>query len=185
MTRKSEKEGKAAISPSNSSNEYNSDIKKFHEIASKIKEKYSLNNYDLIDMLLKKKADKPIDMIPVSIFDNNKLGCLEAVVKYMKENLKLKSSKIAEMLGRNISTISSTYIKACKKHSSEFFVKESKHYIPIAVIANRNFSVMESIVKFLKEKLNLANKEIAKMLNRDTRTIWTVYSRAAKKGGSE
>ena len=150
-------------------------------MASEIKDKYKLSSYDLIDILLKKKAEKPLDMIPVAIFDNKELSALEAIVKYMKETLKFGSGEIAKMLNRNISTISSTYIKTKKKLPSEFMITESKYFIPISALSNRNYSVLESIVRFLKKNLNLTNKEIAKLINRDTRTIWTVYSRAMKK----
>jgi Mn-dependent DtxR family transcriptional regulator len=171
------KEEKAADSPS----QYKDDIEKFQEIAAGIRKKYKLSNYDLIDLLLKKRIEAHPDMIPVSIFDNKELSCLEAIAKYMKENLYFGSGKIAKLLNRNISTISSTYLKAKKKMPSEFVVKESKYFIPLTEISNRKFSVLESIVKFLKEKCSLGNNEIAKLLKRDSRTIWTVYARARKK----
>lgn len=179
MARDSKKEGKVANSPSS----YNQDLKKFHEIANEIKDKYKLGNYDLIDILLEKRAKKPLDMLPITIFDNKKLSSLETIVKYMKENLKLGSGEIAKLLNRNISTISSTYIKAKKKLASEFSIGQPKHFIPLSALSDRHYSVLESIVKFLKKSLNLSNNEIAKLLNRDNRTIWTVYSRAVKKGG--
>jgi hypothetical protein len=178
VARDSKKRGKVADSPSS----YNDDLKKFFELASEIKEKYKLSNYDLIDVLLEKRAEKPLDMIPVSIFDNKDLSALEAIVKYMKENLNFGSGEIGKLLKRDISTISSTYIKARKKHPSEFSVGKPKYFIPLSALSNRHYSILESIVKFLKKTLNLSNNEIAKLLNRDNRTIWTVYSRAVKKG---
>ncbi len=179
MAKNPKKEEKAAISPIS----YTEDIAKFEEIAGKIKEKHNLTNYDLIDILLKKRAEKHFDKIPVAIFDNKHLSALESIVKYLKENLKFGSGKIAKLLNRNISTISSTYLKARKKMLVEFSAVDSKYFIPLSEIENRNYSVLECIVKFLKEKHNLRNSEIAKLLNRDNRTIWTVYSRAVKKGG--
>jgi len=177
LAKNSKKEDKVDNSPS----QYSSDISRFHEIASEIKKKYKITNYDLLDLLLKKKAGTQPEMIPVSIFDNAELSALEAITKYMKENLYFGSGKIAKLLNRNISTISSTYIKARKKMPSEFAVGDSKFFIPVAEISNRKFSVLESIVKFLKEKCSLPNNTIAKLLNRDSRTIWTVYARARKK----
>lgn len=56
-----------------------------------------------------------------------------------------------------------------------------QEHIPMEIIKNRNLSILESIVKFLKEARNLTYHEIAVLLNRDDRTIWTVYSRARKK----
>jgi len=54
-------------------------------------------------------------------------------------------------------------------------------YIPIETVRDRTFSILESVVKFLKEKRALTYHEIAVLLNRDDRTIWTVYNRVKKK----
>jgi hypothetical protein len=53
--------------------------------------------------------------------------------------------------------------------------------VPTSVFKDRSVSVLESMVRFLKEKHNLTYHEIAVLLNRDDRTIWTVYSRVKKK----
>jgi len=53
--------------------------------------------------------------------------------------------------------------------------------IPSHILTDRSVSVLEAIVKYLKEKKNLTYHEIAVLLNRDDRTIWTVYQRARKK----
>jgi len=177
VAKTSQKEDKVDNSPS----QYTSDIGRFHEIAEEIKKKYKINKYDLIDLLLKKKVETAHDMIPVSLFNIKELSALEIIVKYMKENLYFGSGKIAKLLNRNISTISSTYIKAKKKFSPEFLIEDSKFFIPIEEISSRKFSVLESIVKFLKEKYSLTNIQIAKLLNKDSKTIWTVYARAKKK----
>lgn len=177
MAKNSKKEEKVDDSPS----QYTSDIEQFHKIADEIKKKYNITKYDLIDLILNKKVATRHDMIPVSIFLNKNISALEAIVKYLRENLYFGSNKIAKLLNRNISTISSTYIKAKKKLPEEFVIGDSKYFIPIEEISSRKFSVLESIVKFLKEKCSLTNIKIAKLLNRDSRTIWTVYSRSKKK----
>jgi len=169
----------------NSPSQYTSDINKFNEFADEIKKKYKITNYDLLDLLLKKKTETQPEMIPVSIFDNNELSALESITKYMRENLYFGSGKIAKLLNRNISTISSTYIKAKGKLPAEFAIGDSKFFIPISEISTRKFSVLESIVKFLKEKCSLTNIQIAKLLNRNSKTIWTVYTRAKKKEATD
>jgi len=40
---------------------------------------------------------------------------------------------------------------------------------------------MESVVFYMKSELEMTYHEIAEALNRDDRTIWTVYKRAKKK----
>jgi len=44
---------------------------------------------------------------------------------------------------------------------------------------------MESVVSYMKDVLDLSYHEIAEQLNRDDRTIWTVYNRALKKRGEK
>lgn len=120
--------------------------------------------------------------IPVKIFDNKFLSCLEAIVKYLKENLKLRFVKIALLLNRNSRTIWTTYQKVKKKMPMPFSSLFSKINIPISNFSDRNFSTLESLVGYLKN-LNLTNHEIAIMLQRDDRTIWTIYDRVKKKSG--
>jgi len=44
---------------------------------------------------------------------------------------------------------------------------------------------MESVVYYMKNTLEMTYHEIAISLNRDDRTIWTVYNRALKKKGGK
>ena len=56
-----------------------------------------------------------------------------------------------------------------------------KYTIPLSVVCDRDVSIFETIVEYLKETYDLTYHEIAVLLNRDDRTIWTVYKRAQKK----
>ncbi|MFC1691046.1 hypothetical protein ACFL0W_02585 [Nanoarchaeota archaeon] len=53
--------------------------------------------------------------------------------------------------------------------------------VPTSIFKDRDVSVLEVLVEFLKEQQGLSFSEIAGLLNRDDRTIWTCYSRAKKK----
>ena len=55
--------------------------------------------------------------------------------------------------------------------------------IPSYIFKDRKLSVLEAIVKYLKEERQLSYHEIAVLLKRDDRTIWTVYNRVKKKYG--
>jgi len=55
--------------------------------------------------------------------------------------------------------------------------------IPSIIFRDRELKVLEVLVEYLKEKREMSYHEIAVLLNRDDRTIWTVYSRAKKKRG--
>ena len=121
------------------------------------------------------------DLLPISIFSNDELSCLETIVKYLKEEFNLRFHEIALLLNRNDRTIWSTYNIACKKRKERLLVKDSKFFIPVSILQNRKFSVLEAIVSYLKDNFNLRYSEIAVLLNRDERNMWTVYNRAKKK----
>ena len=53
--------------------------------------------------------------------------------------------------------------------------------IPSFIFKDRRLSVLEAIVEYLKDEKKLTFHQIAVILNRDDRTIWTCYSRAKKK----
>ncbi|MEM2131486.1 MAG: hypothetical protein QXR96_03105 [Candidatus Woesearchaeota archaeon] len=60
---------------------------------------------------------------------------------------------------------------------------KSEINIPLSIFKNRNFSFMESVVFYMKNDLEMNYHEIADSLNRDDRTIWTIYNRAFQKKG--
>lgn len=123
----------------------------------------------------------PENSVPVEIFRNNKLSALESVVKYLKEEKEYSFVKIALASGRNSKTIWTTYRRTIKKMPEKFpFIIPSIH-IPLLIFKNRMLGVQEAIVKYLKENIGLNYHKIAVLLNRDDRTIWTVYSRVKKK----
>ena len=155
------------------------DLKEFLEtFITHLKEEHKFTS-EQIAALFGKRVKK--DLLPISIFNNKELSCLETIVKYLKEELKLRFHEIALLLNRNDRTIWATYNNAIKKRKERLPVKESKFFIPISILKNRKFSVLESIVSYLKDIFNLRYSQIAILLNRDERNIWTVYNRAIKK----
>ena len=122
--------------------------------------------------------------IPVGIFANDALSSLEAIVKYLKEDSKLRFSKIAKLLNRSNKTIWATYHNAIKKMPPSFWLISRNILIPVSAFSNRSFSTLESVVGFIKD-LDYSNHEVAMMLHLDDRTIWTVYDRIKKKRGKK
>jgi len=161
-------------------------ISKFKELSKE--DKIALVSY-FVDSLKKQHdvteqeifARKEI-AIPVGIFANDVLGSLEAVVKYLREDLKLKFSKIAKLLNRSNKTIWATCRNASKKMKSPFGAVSKDTMIPASVFSDRKFSTLECLVGFIKE-LGYSNHETALMLHLDDRTIWTIYDRVKKKKG--
>ena len=120
------------------------------------------------------------DSVPVEVFAQG-LSPLEALVKYLKENLDFTNRKISDLLGRSIKTVWQAHKSADKKSPKQFDFVSSKYFLPIPIFAERQFSILELVVAYLKEKYDLENSQIAKLLKKDNRTIWTVYSRIKKK----
>lgn len=120
--------------------------------------------------------------VPISVFKNDKLGSLETIVKYLRENLLLSFKQIGFLTNRNEAALAVSYRNARKKRETKFVVTEISPYpIPVSILQNRNLSVLENIVSYLKDTFGLVYHKIAVLLNRDDRTIWTVYQRARKK----
>lgn len=147
---------------------------------SELKEKYNVAPSEILSLIEEKQVAKEI-LIPVSIFEAESLSALEAVCKYLKEELDISYSKIALLLNRDSRTIWTTYNNAAKKKKEKLPAKESKFFIPVSAFTNRKFSVLESIVCYLKGRFNLRYSEIAMLLNRDERNIWAAYNNHKKK----
>ena len=129
----------------------------------------------------KKKKRKIIGelTIPITIF-SKKLGALESITKYLKENLGLAYSEIAGILSRDERTIWTAYQKAKEKQSETIEIKKTLVFIPTSILENRKLTILEAVIVYLK-KQGLRYSEIAKLLDRDQRNIWTIYSRAVRK----
>lgn len=121
-------------------------------------------------------------IIPISVFSDKSLSALEAIVKYLRENENLRNADVAQILGRNPASVWITYRNAAKKLNKRIQVSDSELFIPTYIIASGRLSVLESISMHLHETYHLSYRKIGELLQRDERTIWTVCSRARKKG---
>ena len=130
---------------------------------------------------IKNQYKRKSSSIPNSIFKNKKLTILEAIVKYLKEEKKLKFTEIGKLLYRDYRVIWKIYSNASKKLKEKLDISDYTYPIPLSIFKERRLSALESVVKFLKENYNLRYHQIAKLLNRDDRTIWTVYNKSIKK----
>jgi hypothetical protein len=134
-----------------------------------------------INLLITQSNHHHETLLPINIFKTEALSALEAIVKYLKENKNLTFHEIAVLLKRDDRTIWATYAKSRKKMLNHFHLMPSKHVIPVSLFAERKLSVLETIVHYLKHAIKLNLHDIAVLLNRDDRTIWTVWNRASKK----
>ena len=133
---------------------------------------------ELVNKLFKVPVKEEIK-VPISVFNNDKLSSLETIVKYLRENLLLSFKQIASLTNRNNVALAVSYRNARIKLDAKFVVEEISPYsIPVKILQDRNLSVLENIVSYLKDNFGLAYHKIALLLNRNDRTVWTVYQRA-------
>ena len=136
---------------------------------------------ELVNKFLKVPVKEEVK-VPISVFNNDYLSSLENIVKYLRENLLLSFKQIGSLTNRNQIALAVTYRNAKKKMESRFVVEEISPYsIPVSILQDRNISVLENIAVYLKDTFGLTYHNIAVLLNRDDRKIWTVYQRAKKK----
>jgi len=161
-------------------------------ITDELKEEYSLNKKQVTELIIDKLKEKykltekelnelarTETKIPGTIFSKN-LGALESLVKYMKENLNLSYHQIAVYLNRDDRTIWTAYNKASKKQKQAIKAKETSIFLPLEIFKNRNLTILENIIIYLKE-LGLKNKQIAELIERNQRNISTIYYRIRQK----
>lgn len=134
---------------------------------------YKIDKKDILELTEEIK-------IPISLFRAG-LSSLELIVKYLIENKGLAISSVTRLTMRSKQSIWQAYNNSKKKHPGKFREESSPYDFPVSIIANRKYSVLESIVKFLRDKSSLSYAQIAGLLSRDQRTVWTVYNRTKKK----
>ena len=138
-----------------------------------------------ITYIASKKEDGLVNIsLPVCIFSNGLSG-LEAISKYLVEITGLRYCQIADLLNRDDRTIWDAHNGAKRKSHEDFSKEISSINIPIKIFGNRSLSILESLTAYLREEFNLRYCQIASLLNKDDRTIWTVYDRARKKRKNE
>lgn len=134
-----------------------------------------------IQEIIESIKEKPSDLeLPVSIFTSH-LSCLQAIVKHLHEDKQLSFSKIAEILNRSPKTIWTTYQKAAKKYPKRLDASNFHYSIPLAIFKDRNFSVLELVVFYLRDAYDLSYHNIGSLIQRSYKTVWTVYTRARRK----
>lgn len=139
------------------------------------------NIEDILNLIKENKIRRKIQniKIPLNIF-KEKISPAEAVAKYLRENKELKFSEIAIALGRNQRTIWINYRNASKKKKDKIQIKKEVYSIPINVFSIKNLSILESVVKYLKDSRK-SNLEIGRLLNKNPNNIWTINKRIERK----
>lgn len=154
--------------------EYSLDREEVIEIlgfVEKLRRKYGISRSEIAKLAAPKELK-----IPVTIF-LNKVGGLEAVCKYMKDQLHMNYHEISTVLKRDERTIWSAYKKATEK-KAKLEIKKTDIFIPSSIFSKK-LTILESTIAHLKDK-GLKYSEIGRLLNRDQRNIWSTYSKVVK-----
>jgi IS30 family transposase len=127
--------------------------------------------------------------IPAYILQDRSLSVLEKIVEFLKEDKSLTYHEIALLLHRDDRTIWTVYHRATQKRKkvsrqvAESKIKKTKKVVsfPSKIFLDRSLSVLEILAEHLKVEQAMTYHEIAVLLNRDDRTIWTVCNRGKTK----
>jgi predicted transcriptional regulator len=92
-----------------------------------------------------------------------------------------EKSNLVSITSNLISDADKDLLKALEGFISQYKLSKQIQHIPLRLFSNKKLGVLEVVVKYLKEHTPLSYAEIAKLLNRDQRTIWTTYSKVIKK----
>lgn len=151
------------------------------KIISTFQKKYALTDESLA-LFLEKTLPPPsaTETFPISIFHKD-LTVLESLVKYLRERKKYSLHKCSEILHRNEKNLWQTYTTARKKVPSSFLEKESSLLIPFRIFSHETHSPQEAVVIYLKDTEKLTFHQIAQLLFRNDRTIFTAYHRGTEK----
>jgi len=156
------------------------------------------NNYDLATHSSKFIVDYPIisyknipiaqdnnqsneEYIPISVLKYN--SSFEAIVHYLKSQSGLSLKRISELTARDQRTIWNVYNKATRK-SLNYSIAQSNILLPVSILRNRIFSVLESVVFYLSSEYGLSVDQIAHMLGKNYKTIYTIQKRVINKIGN-
>jgi DNA-directed RNA polymerase specialized sigma24 family protein len=121
-------------------------------------------------------------LIPLSIISGK--SSLESIVVYLKDFSNLKFRDIAKLLNRDQRTIWITYANAKKKKLSLKNLdieNDSKLMLPLSIFYSRRFSILESIVLYLRTSHSFSFNQISDLIGKNYQTIRTVYKRALEK----
>ncbi len=140
-----------------------------------LREKYKLTD-EKISGIISERAEI---QLPISIF-KTRLSCLEIISIYLKDSLKLGFTRTAKLLNRSPKTIWGAYDRG-KKKGWLINIKQSKISIPLSTFSQRTMSTLESIVLYLKDNHNLSFTQIALLLSRNVKTVWTTYKNGKRK----
>lgn len=93
---------------------------------------------------------------------------------------KIQKNKGSEHFDRLLPLIKQKYILTKEEIEDLFKKREGQIVLPISIF-NEKLGMLEASSLYMKDELNLSFNDIAKLLKRNYKTIWTSYKQANKK----
>jgi DNA-binding CsgD family transcriptional regulator len=112
--------------------------------------------------------------LPLSLFKND-LSCLRLIVCYLRDKRAYSLTTIAHLLHRSVQTIWISY-RSSKKIT---ITSSTDYFIPLRIFDDERLTILENIVHYLSGYYK--NVEMARILHKDPRTIWTLKKRIEQK----
>jgi len=150
-------------------------LKRLEQVLSELERSHHMPPHEAVRLIEERSL-----AIPICIFSQHTLGPLEALVVYLREEHGMTYARIAQHLKRNRDPIGVTYRNARNKLLTPLKIHDGLR-IPLPVFQSDTLSILECLVRFLKEVQRMRYCDIARLLNRDDRTIWTIYKRGKAK----
>jgi hypothetical protein len=142
-------------------------VTRIQALASVLKEQCGCTQAMIIQTALDTKT------VPATLFAG-KESPLRALVAYLHHHEGLRLPEIAKTIKRDYHAVWTARLPASPE------VAPTVYSLPLTIFDDRK-SVLESVVAHLKEKEGLSLAEIARLLQKDPRTVWTTYHRAKEK----
>ncbi len=149
-------------------------LEQLREAYTTLREAHGLSFEEVLNQLQQPKAEIEI---PYTIFSPETSG-LETITKYLKENQELSLKEIARKLNRKYRTVWGAYMASQKKKPQPLIPSPTPYRISLHLFSERKLSVLETLTHHLRTHYRLRYSQIAKLLHRDPRTIWTTEHKA-------
>ena len=88
--------------------------------------------------------------------------------------------KLSTDIGRVLSSVKEKYIFTKEEIEELLSKRDGEIVLPLSIF-NEKLGMLEAASLYLKDEMNLSFKDIAKLLKRNYKTIWTSYNKAKNK----
>ncbi len=157
-------------------------IEELKKILSQLQQEHNLNPQQALELATASPS------VPLSVFASDR-GPLESLVIYLHTGCHLDFKTISALLKRSYQTVWTSFKLGSAKPVGPSNEKHALAHlvslpIPYSIFSDERLSISEALCRYLHETQRLRLRDIAILLNRDQRTVWTMHHRATKKVSS-